>query len=251
MSIDKQKQFMKTSYSKYWIEARDSKYSSLKYDDDLIQLMESASELPESVLEVGVGTGVPFASHFNNRGSKVHGVDIALQSVQKCKELNFGVQAIAADAEQLPYRENQFDITFCFHSMPFISRPELAIKEMVRVTRPGGLIFFDIQNFENSKIQSYQKQREFNATFLGQLFQTGKNLLKHVTGYGTPMWSSVVFENASTRKEIMATINQLPIKNTAVYGQLDGMDVPTKEFDETAPLKLIFYLTKNGPVSVD
>ena len=251
MSIDKQKQFMKTSYSNYWIEARDSKYDSLKYDNDLIQLIESASEQPKFILEVGVGTGVPFASHFNNSGSKVHGVDIALQSVQKCRELNHGVQAIAADAEQLPYRENQFDITFCFHSMPFISRPELAIKEMVRVTRPGGLIFFDIQNFANSTIQSYQRQREFNATFLGQFFQIGKNLLKYVTGYGTPMWSSVVFEKASTREEILATINQLPAKNTAVYGQLAGMGAPTKEFDETAPLKLIFCLTKNSPVSVD
>ena len=244
MSIDKQKQFMKTSYSNYWIEARDSKYNSLKYDDDLIQLLESASEPPKSVLEVGVGTGIPFASHFNNRESKVHGVDIALQSVQKCRELNRGVQAIAADAEQLPYRENQFDMSFCLHSMPFISKPELAINELVRVTRPGGHVFFDIQNLENAEVQSYQQQRNFSVTLPGRCIRTIKNLIKYATGRGTPVWCSVVYEKAYKKQEIHSVIDQLPLAKINLFGYADGIHELEAASDCEPYPKLIFCLKK-------
>ena len=47
----------------------------------------------------------------------------------------------AVDAMSMPYRDNYFDLVVSFNAFEHIPDPSLAFDEIVRVTKPGGLIF--------------------------------------------------------------------------------------------------------------
>ena len=46
-----------------------------------------------------------------------------------------------ADAQNLRYKDNAFDVVFSLNTFEHIPSPTLALREIIRVTRPGGLIY--------------------------------------------------------------------------------------------------------------
>jgi len=95
------------------------------------------------VLDVGCGTGnqsLPAA----RTGAKVTGVDIApnllAQAVARAQEENADIDFREADAEALPFRDGEFDVVLSMFAAMFAPRPEVAVAELLRVCRPGGLI---------------------------------------------------------------------------------------------------------------
>jgi len=51
------------------------------------------------------------------------------------------LEFLMADAQDLPFRDNWFDFCYSQNAFEHIPDPEKALREMVRVTRPGGLIY--------------------------------------------------------------------------------------------------------------
>lgn len=47
----------------------------------------------------------------------------------------------AVDAMNMPYRDNHFDLVVSFNAFEHIPNPARALDEMIRVTKPGGLIY--------------------------------------------------------------------------------------------------------------
>ena len=88
-------------------------------------------------LEVGCGTG----AILSQIDIPVYGLDIALASV---KEAKFHTQnrcpLICADTFSLPYANNSFEIVFCHFLLLWLSKPEDALKEIIRVTKAEGHI---------------------------------------------------------------------------------------------------------------
>jgi len=52
-------------------------------------------------------------------------------------------------SDSLPFRSGSFDAAVCKGAIDHFDRPELAISEMARVTRPGGRVVLAIANFES------------------------------------------------------------------------------------------------------
>lgn len=52
-------------------------------------------------------------------------------------------------SDGLPFRADSFDAAICKGAIDHFDRPELAIAEMARVTRPGGSVVLAIANFES------------------------------------------------------------------------------------------------------
>lgn len=110
----------------------------------LAKRIRFVSELmPEgSVLDVGCGTGV-VASRLADRGYEVTGVDPSGGMLEHLRETDRRVNAVQGSATDLPFDDGTFDLTMCVAVMHHIAAPTLvhaALAEMVRVTRPGGLI---------------------------------------------------------------------------------------------------------------
>ena len=96
-----------------------------------------------TVLDVATGTGQQ-AFAFAKRGYDVIGVDLTESMLGIGRKHNKGglVKFEAADATRLQFEENRFDVScvsFALHDMPTRIR-EKVLQEMVRVTKPGGII---------------------------------------------------------------------------------------------------------------
>jgi ubiquinone/menaquinone biosynthesis C-methylase UbiE len=95
------------------------------------------------VLDVATGTGKQ-AFAFAKKGYNVTGIDLSedmLKIARKNNKYN-NLKLEAGDATAMAFPENRFDvasISFALHDMP-LSVDEKVLREMVRVTRPGGII---------------------------------------------------------------------------------------------------------------
>lgn len=95
------------------------------------------------VLDVACGTGnttLPAA----RKGAIVTGVDIAPnlleQGRQRALAEGLAITFDEGDAEDLPYKDGQFDIVLSMFGAMFAPRPETVSAELARVCRSGGLI---------------------------------------------------------------------------------------------------------------
>lgn len=59
-----------------------------------------------------------------------------------------GIEYVYGDASQMLLEDNQFDFVTCRHSLQVFDRPELILKELFRICKPGGRVY--ITNEKNS-----------------------------------------------------------------------------------------------------
>ncbi len=97
------------------------------------------------VLDVGCGTGV-VALTAARSGAVAHGVDPTPALLARGKEnatlMGLDVDWREGDAEALPYGDAEFDAVVSQFGHMFAPRPDLAMREMLRVLKPGGTIAF-------------------------------------------------------------------------------------------------------------
>ena len=97
-----------------------------------------------SVLYVSIGTGTDLKyipPSVDLKTLDIVGVDLSIGMLKKCKE-NFKREPlhltfVNACAEDLPFKENSFDIVFHVGGINFFNDKSLAIAEMLRVAKKG------------------------------------------------------------------------------------------------------------------
>jgi ubiquinone/menaquinone biosynthesis C-methylase UbiE len=108
------------------------------------------------VLEVSIGPGVnlPYLVGRSDVG-EIYGLDLSLGQLNRCKEfvarLGWNVQLQLGNAEQLPYQDNTFESVFHIGGINFFNDKEKAIKEMIRVARPGTRILICDENEKGAR----------------------------------------------------------------------------------------------------
>jgi len=94
----------------------------------------------ERAIDVGAGTGA-LAFVLAPRVREVVAVDRDEAMVERARELApANAEVMLGDAEQLPFESFSFDLAVCARVLHHTPRPELAVAELARVTRPGGTI---------------------------------------------------------------------------------------------------------------
>jgi SAM-dependent methyltransferase len=97
------------------------------------------------VLDVGCGTGV-VAVTAARLGARVKAADLTPQLLESAREnsriAEVEIEWIEADVEELPLEDGEFEIVLSQFAHMFAPRPEVAIREMLRVLQPGGTIAF-------------------------------------------------------------------------------------------------------------
>jgi SAM-dependent methyltransferase len=92
------------------------------------------------VLEVGCGTGALLGELPSRTSAHLHGLDIDLPSLEYARENLPRVNLTGGDAHTLPYSSQSFDLVFCHFLLLWVARPEKVVREMVRITHPGGAL---------------------------------------------------------------------------------------------------------------
>src|SRR5262245_66595665 len=93
----------------------------------------------QRVLDVGCGPGA-LTGELVARGVAVSAVDPSEPFVAAARERNPGVEVLLAPAEHLPYADETFDAALAQLVVHFMANPVAGLREMVRVTRPGGVV---------------------------------------------------------------------------------------------------------------
>jgi ubiquinone/menaquinone biosynthesis C-methylase UbiE len=119
-------------------ELQDARAASL--EKDILRFVAPSGD--ERALDSGTGSGaLAFALAPHVR--EVVGVDIVpelLEQARKRAERFPNVTFVEGDATKLPLEYGSFDLAGTLRTLHHIQRPELAVAELVRVTRPRGRI---------------------------------------------------------------------------------------------------------------
>jgi ubiquinone/menaquinone biosynthesis C-methylase UbiE len=100
----------------------------------------------DHVLEIGCGTGVTTCYLVKQFGCTVTAVDISDKMVEwaqkraKRKCIEHMVQFRNADAQNLPFEDNQFDVVLCESVAVFPANKQKVVNEYVRVVKPSGYV---------------------------------------------------------------------------------------------------------------
>jgi 2-polyprenyl-3-methyl-5-hydroxy-6-metoxy-1,4-benzoquinol methylase len=94
-----------------------------------------------SILDAGARDGWT-VSLLNDLGFSASGIELVGDVVENARAR--GRNVAKGDIQQLQFDPSTFDVVFCRHTLEHTTNPGLAMKEMVRVTKSGGLIFVSL-----------------------------------------------------------------------------------------------------------
>jgi ubiquinone/menaquinone biosynthesis C-methylase UbiE len=107
------------------------------------------------ILEIACGRG-GFSRLLGSRDASVCGADFSASAVAIAKEKLLGhptladrVTYVQADAQNMPFEENSFDIVVSCETIEHVPDPRAAVREMYRVCKPGGTLYLTTPNYLN------------------------------------------------------------------------------------------------------
>ncbi|WP_419210446.1 malonyl-ACP O-methyltransferase BioC [Providencia manganoxydans] len=124
------------------------RYDSIAYyqqnsGHQLLDLLASAQVnlAAKKVIDVGCGTGF-FSQIIKAQGAEVTALDLSSGMLDVARQKNAAKQYICADMEALPFADQTFNVVFSNLAIQWCSDLSLALTELHRVTKSGGVIVF-------------------------------------------------------------------------------------------------------------
>jgi SAM-dependent methyltransferase len=121
----------------------DGFYAALA-DDAASQLAKFTAVRGRTVLDIGGGAGY-FTEEFRSRGANCYLFEVDVGEMMRRGQLPPG--AVVADGYWLPVRDGGADICVSSNVLEHVRDPGGLIEEMVRATKPGGLIYLSFTNW--------------------------------------------------------------------------------------------------------
>jgi ubiquinone/menaquinone biosynthesis C-methylase UbiE len=107
----------------------------------------------DSVLETSVGTGLNFK--YLPRGAKLFGLDLSAEMLANCqanlRRWEMDADLFLGNAEDLPFANDSFDVVFHVGGINFFNDRAKAIREMIRVAKPGTRLLIADETEEHVK----------------------------------------------------------------------------------------------------
>jgi len=106
----------------------------------------SGAKAGDKVLDCATGTGdlaIEFKKKVDEQGSVI-GTDFCAEMLerapQKAEARGLNIDFQLADAMNLPFADNRFDIASIAYGIRNVADPQLAVSQMARVVKPGGSV---------------------------------------------------------------------------------------------------------------
>jgi len=98
------------------------------------------------VLDAGCGVGWGSDLLLDAGAREVTGLDLSPEAIAAARSRNSGVTYLTGDLLQMPFADEVFDVVVCFEALEHTSDTARTLDELVRVLRPGGLLFVSSPN---------------------------------------------------------------------------------------------------------
>jgi len=120
---------------------------------------------------IGTGADIPFlADRVPLESIRMVGLDLSMGMLRRCQPKLRGFEdtslLVQANAERLPFDDRTFDVVVHVGGINFFDQPALAIREMLRVAKPGAMILVSDET-KQVVTGSYQKNLLTRAYFKG------------------------------------------------------------------------------------
>jgi 2-polyprenyl-3-methyl-5-hydroxy-6-metoxy-1,4-benzoquinol methylase len=96
------------------------------------------------VLDAGCGTGI-FAARAQERGARVVALDLGMNLLKVARQ-KVGPRVVASDVTDLGLATASFDLVLSSECIEHTRSPRAAVREMIRVLRPGGSLVITCPN---------------------------------------------------------------------------------------------------------
>jgi ubiquinone/menaquinone biosynthesis C-methylase UbiE len=120
----------------------------------------------KSFLDVGCGTGITYKVLSEGGFDGLYaGLDITPKFIEKLAEKHPEASWDVGRCQDLPYKDNSFDLVTCRALLEHLPDPELAIHEMARVSKGTVVIVWHLVPKPREKMRFLEKQGVFNNTY--------------------------------------------------------------------------------------
>lgn len=157
------------SYAEYW---QGETPLSWFFNDRKRRVLDLLSDLRHGqLLEVGCGPGM-MAGPLIERGFQYTGADLSDGMIAECRRRLGGdprADFVVASAENLPFRDQSFQVVLCLGALEYLNDPGKAVQEAARALEPGGVFLFSMLN------------RSSPYRLAQRLYRPGKLPCKHFT----------------------------------------------------------------------
>lgn len=156
----------------------------------LKELMEFGRYKSKKVLEIGVGEGIDHCQFARNKAD-LCGIDLTPRHIimtrQRLKAFGLESNLQIADAENLPFANNTFDLVYSCGVLFLVPKSLQAVDEIYRVLKPGGKVIALFYN--KNSFQYYVNILIWNGIVRGELQYLALDKLKSWyagDGFGYP-----------------------------------------------------------------
>jgi len=149
--VNNNKKYFREIYPEHWIAKQESQignYSHHRYQEISLDQLDCYPGC--SLFECGCGSG-----DLLNRITKKYenmqcfGIDLGRNSLlwaKKNTSAKYPQNLVEGDITSLPIKENAVDRVLSSSVLWYLTEPETAIREMIRILKPGGKFVFDIRS---------------------------------------------------------------------------------------------------------
>lgn len=156
----------KISTKKHWREYWESgNHQPLVMHEELLNNLQAVTEVRgEKILEIGAGMGGD-SIYLAKQGAKVTALDFTKEALLAIKKNatseGVRVDTVQADARNLPFSEETFNIIFHQGFLEHFPKPKEILREQARVLKKGGYLVVDVpQRYTTYTIKKHLLMRQ-------------------------------------------------------------------------------------------
>lgn len=134
-----------------------------KARNDYLQYLDIKDR--DKVLEVSIGTGANIV--YLPKGALYYGIDLSWEQLMQCRnnmiKRKLNIELFYGNAEELPFKDESFDVVYHIGGINTFNNKSKAIKEMIRVAKKGTTLLIADETEKVAKF--YEKIPYFNRPF--------------------------------------------------------------------------------------
>ena len=182
----------------------------------LVDFAKFSEGKDKDVLEIGTGMGADHAEWAKSEPKSLTGIDLTPRAIEHTKKrfelLGLNSDLKTADAEQLPFENESFDLVYSFGVLHHSPNTPQAVDEIFRVLRPGGVT--KIMIYHKCSLTGYMLWMRYGL-FTARPFRSLNDIyFNHLESLGTKCYT------ISAAKEMFSQFDQVDITIQFSQGDL-------------------------------